>query len=131
MSDSHFTIDGRGSKYGPRPVSRFKGRSKRSWATVWLVLAIVASVGLPASSPSAGKAPQAQAQSAPGTPTVLIFRDGHREEIQNYAIIGTTLWVLDERNSTKISVFDLDLDATQKENRSRGLRFPLSELPAK
>jgi hypothetical protein len=56
-------------------------------------------------------------------PTVLVFRDGHRIEITNYAIIGQTLWVLDERNSTKIPVSDLDVDATQKENRIRGLRF--------
>ena len=71
--------------------------------------------------------PQGQTQSAPAVPTVLVFRDGHRVEIQNYAIIGQTLWVLDERSSTKISISDLDLDATQKENRSRGLRFPLPE----
>jgi hypothetical protein len=55
--------------------------------------------------------------------TVLVFRDGHRMEITNYAIIGQTLWVLDERNSTKIPISDLDVDATQKENRVRGLRF--------
>ena len=71
--------------------------------------------------------PQGQSQSVPGVPTVLVFRDGHRLELQNYAVIGQTLWVLDERNATKISISDLDLDATQKENRSRGLRFPLSE----
>jgi hypothetical protein len=55
--------------------------------------------------------------------TLLIFRDGRQVEIQNYAIVGQTLWVLDERNSSKIPLSDLDLDATQKENRSRGLRF--------
>lgn len=55
--------------------------------------------------------------------TVLVFRDGHRIEIQNYAIVGQTLWVLDQRNSSKIEVADLDVDATQKENRIRGLRF--------
>ena len=55
--------------------------------------------------------------------TVLVFRDGHRIEIQNYAIVGQTLWVLDQRNSSKIAVADLDVDATQKENHVRGLRF--------
>ena len=58
-------------------------------------------------------------------PVVLIFNDGRRMEIQNYAIIGQVLWILDERNSTKISLSDLDLNATQGENRSRGLRFSL------
>src|SRR5207253_2411366 len=56
--------------------------------------------------------PSSQSQSVPGVPTVLVFRDGHRLEIQNYAVIGQTLWVLDERNATKISISDLDLDAT-------------------
>lgn len=64
--------------------------------------------------------PPPQSQSAA---TVLIFRDGHQLEIQNYAIVGQTLWILDQRNSSKIPLSDLDLDATQKENRSRGLRF--------
>ena len=74
---------------------------------------------------------QEQARSAPPAPAqsaaaaVLIFRDGHRQEIHNFAIVGDTLWVLDERTSTKISVADLDIDATQKENRSHGVRFPL------
>jgi len=48
-------------------------------------------------------------------------------EIQNYAIVGQILWVLDENAATKISVADLDLDATQRENRQRGLRFPLPQ----
>jgi hypothetical protein len=63
----------------------------------------------------------------PATPTTLVFRDGHRVEIQNYAIVGQTLWVLEERISTKIALSDLDLDATQKENRGRGVRFPLPD----
>jgi hypothetical protein len=71
---------------------------------------------------------QAQLQAPPppqalSPNTVLIFRDGHHVEIQNYAIVGQTLWVLEERNSSKIPLSDLDLDATQKENRARGLRF--------
>src|SRR5262249_47443793 len=59
----------------------------------------------------------------PVTPTVLVFRDGHRAEIQNYAIVGETLWDLDQRASTKIPLSDLDLDATQRENAARGMRF--------
>jgi hypothetical protein len=55
----------------------------------------------------------------------LIFRDGRRMSILNYAIVGQTLWVLDEQNSTKIPLSDLNLEATQKENRGQGVRFPL------
>lgn len=50
------------------------------------------------------------------TPTLLVFRDGHRLEIQNYAIVGQSLWVLDEPRSTKILLSDLDIMATQNEN---------------
>ena len=60
---------------------------------------------------------------APPTPTVLVFRDGHRLNIVNYMIVGETLWVADEQSATKIPLSDLDLDATRKENRGRGVRF--------
>jgi hypothetical protein len=66
--------------------------------------------------------PQRPAQ-ALSTPTVLVFRDGRRMEIQNYAIVGDTLWVLDGNVATKIQISDLDVDATQNENHSRGMRF--------
>ena len=72
----------------------------------------------PVPTPSAGNAQAA-------VPVVLVFRDGHRMDIQNYAIIGQTLWVLDEGTATKIPLSDLNLDATQAENRSRGVRFLL------
>jgi hypothetical protein len=68
--------------------------------------------------------PQTQAtQDHQGVPVVLVFRDGHRMEIQNYAIVGETLWILDQNNSTRIPLSQLDVDATQRENRSRGQRF--------
>lgn len=61
----------------------------------------------------------------PAVPITLVFRDGRRLTIQNYAIVGQTLWVLDEQQSTKIALSELDLAATQAENRGQGLRFPL------
>jgi hypothetical protein len=60
-------------------------------------------------------------------PTTLIFRDGHQMEIQNYAIVGQTLWVFAEQGSTRISVTDLDLETTQKVNMERGVHFPLPQ----
>ena len=56
-----------------------------------------------------------------------MFRDGHQVNIQNYAIIGQTFWVLDEGAATKIPLTDLDLDAMQQENHSRGVRFLIPE----
>jgi hypothetical protein len=70
--------------------------------------------------------PQHGVQQA-STPTVLVYRDGRSMEVQNYAIIGETLWVLDEKVATKIPLSELDLDATQKENRSRGVRFTIPQ----
>ena len=61
----------------------------------------------------------------PSVSTILVFRDGHRIEVQGYAIVGQTLWALTEQISTQISISDLDLETTQKENAERGVRFPL------
>jgi hypothetical protein len=68
-----------------------------------------------------------QAQPVAKTPTVLVFQDGRRMEIQNYAIVGDTLWVLDQTVANKILISDLDITATQSENHSRGVRFQLPE----
>src|SRR5213593_3079775 len=67
--------------------------------------------------------PAQPAPPEPSIPVLLIFRDGHQLEIQNYAVIGQTLWVLDERNRTKLLLSDLNLSATEREKRSRGVRF--------
>ncbi|HVP56005.1 MAG TPA: hypothetical protein VMU45_13515 [Candidatus Eisenbacteria bacterium] len=58
--------------------------------------------------------------------TVLIFRDGHRQEVTNYAIMGHTVYVFDNRTQ-KIALGDLDLPATIKVNDDRGVDF---QLPA-
>jgi hypothetical protein len=55
--------------------------------------------------------------------TVLVFRDQHKEEIHNYAIIGQTLWNFSPQRTEKISLTDLDLTATTKANEERGLTF--------
>lgn len=60
-----------------------------------------------------------------GSPRVLVFRDGRRLEIQNYAVVGDTLCVLDPKFSPRIPLSELDLVRTQKENRDRGVRLPL------
>jgi hypothetical protein len=59
--------------------------------------------------------------------TVLIFKDGHQEEISNYAIVGSTLYDLSDGRSKKVQLADLDLSATVKENDQRGVEF---QLPA-
>jgi hypothetical protein len=55
--------------------------------------------------------------------TVLVFRDGHEVELQNYAIVGDTLFDLADNRSHKIQLADLDLAATRKANDARGVDF--------
>jgi len=65
-----------------------------------------------------------EAEGAPVLPdTVLVFRDQHKQEIRNYAIVGQTLWNFAPQRTEKISLSDLDLPATTKANDDRGLTF--------
>ena len=59
--------------------------------------------------------------------TVLVFKDGHRSEVQNYAIVGDTLFDFADNRAHKILLADLDLPATHKANSDRGVDF---QLPA-
>ncbi len=54
---------------------------------------------------------------------ILGFRDGRHSEIQNYAIVGQTVWVFTEQRARKIPVADLDVEATRKLNADRGVEF--------
>jgi len=57
--------------------------------------------------------------------TVLVFRDEHKQEIHNYAIVGQTLWNFNPQHTQKIPLSDLDIPATTKENEDRGVDFRL------
>ncbi len=57
--------------------------------------------------------------------TVLVFRDQHKQEVQNYAIVGQTLWNFAPGRTEKIPLSDLDLPATTKANDERGVDFRL------
>ena len=60
---------------------------------------------------------------APSAPTTLIFRDQHKEEIQNYAIVGNMLFSFSAERTQKIPLSDLDIPATTKVNEDRGVNF--------
>jgi hypothetical protein len=66
---------------------------------------------------------QPQPPAAEQDPTVLVFRDGHRLEVHNYAIVGETLFNFDGHGPRRIQLSDLDLDATRKLNDDRGNEF--------
>jgi hypothetical protein len=55
--------------------------------------------------------------------TVLVFRDEHKQEVHNYAIVGQTLWNFNPQHTQKIPLSDLDIPATAKENDDRGVDF--------
>jgi len=73
-----------------------------------------------ASQPTTPEAPRA---------TMLIFRDKHVEEVQNYAVVGQTLWTFNEDRAKKVPLAQLDIDATRKLNDERGIEFVLPHKP--
>ena len=55
--------------------------------------------------------------------TVLVYRDGHTQEVQNYAIVGRTLWIFDESRAKRVALSELNLPATKRDNEDRGIEF--------
>jgi hypothetical protein len=67
-------------------------------------------------------------------PTVLIFRDGHREQIPEYAIVGSTLYATGNywqsgQWTKNIQLSALDIPATIQANRAGGVNFMLPSAP--
>ena len=67
-------------------------------------------------------------------PAVLVFRDGHREEIGKYLITGATIYANADYWSSgswtrKVPIAELDVPATLKLNQERGARFSLPSGP--
>ncbi len=77
----------------------------------------------PQPAPRAQAAPATQPEPIALPPTVLVFRDQHREEVTNYAIAGDTLFAFLSTGRKKIPLSDLDLPATMKVNDDRGVEF--------
>ena len=55
--------------------------------------------------------------------TVLVYRDGHQLEVQNYAIQGKTLWVFLDQRTRQVPLAELDVAATERVNGDRGVDF--------
>jgi hypothetical protein len=70
----------------------------------------------------AATAPQPAPESKP---TTLVYRNGHTEEVKNYAIVGDTLFDFSNDGRRRISLYDLDLRATQRVNDEHGVDFRL------
>lgn len=62
----------------------------------------------------------------PGPMTTLVYRDGHKAEIRNYAVVGPNLLDLTKAPVIKkIPLDSLDLEATRRQNEENGVDFHL------
>jgi hypothetical protein len=66
---------------------------------------------------------QSPADARQQIPVVLVYRDGHQQEVMNYAIVGPTLFDLGTFVAHKIPLAELNLKATIKANDDRGVEF--------
>jgi hypothetical protein len=82
-----------------------------------------------ATTADAGSAPDTRPEPTPPTrqllPVILVFKDGHQQEIANYAIVGDTLYDIGSLTARKIKLADLDLQQTIQRNEERGVEFNL------
>jgi hypothetical protein len=67
-------------------------------------------------------------------PAVLVFRDGHQEEVKSYTIIGNTLYAKSDywnggAWTRRIQIANLDVPATLKVNQEHGSQFRLPSGP--
>lgn len=94
--------------------------------------------------PSAGQAPNPSSELAGRNnagpppvklpPALLVFRDGHQEEIERYTIIGPVIYTRTDYWKTgswtrKVAIADLDIPVTLELNRERGGKFSLPSGP--
>ena len=79
----------------------------------------------------AAPAPGSSTSSKPASPppaSVLIFKDGRKVQVENYAIVGETLYDFTPGHQRKVQLSQLDLKATTDANEDLGLDF---QVPAK
>lgn len=81
---------------------------------------------------TAAPSPQSSTKQLP--PAILVFRDGHTEEVSSYSIIGEAIYTKADYWSTgkwtrTIQLADLNIPATIEQNRTRGVDFGLPSSP--
>src|SRR5271155_978340 len=81
----------------------------------------------------AGDSPQTRPPAAL-PPAVLIFKDGHREQVPEYAIVGSTIYASGDywqsgHWTKNIQYSALDIPATIQANHQAGIRFSLPSGP--
>jgi len=88
----------------------------------------------PAGHSAPNAAPSVPVASAALPPAVLIFRDGHQEQVSDYVIANRILYAksdyaLSGAATRNIPLSSLDLTATVSANRDRGVKFVLPSGP--
>lgn len=88
----------------------------------------------PAPNPGLVEIPAAAPPTPALPPAVIVFRDGHTEEVAKYMIQGETLFTNADYWSTgswtrKIPLTEVDIPASLKLNKDRGTRFKLPSGP--
>jgi len=89
----------------------------------------------PRTSPAPTRYYSARDESAELTPTMLVFRDGHREQTSDYAIVGRVLYARGDFEGEpgyglkNIQLSALDIPATIRANRENGVNFVLPSGP--
>ena len=70
--------------------------------------------------------PPGYSEPIPQAAVTLVFKDGHSQQIHNYAMTKTTLYVLDDAASGRrpeISLDQIDISATERANQAAGVDF--------
>lgn len=84
--------------------------------------------------PAPTNAPPVTAAVKDMPPAVLVYRDGHTEDLTSYSIIDSAIhtksdyWTNGAWTRT-IQIADLDIPATLKQNQARGVKFELPSSP--
>jgi hypothetical protein len=86
------------------------------------------------STPAASTSNSSADRAATRAPAALVFRDGHEQEVSNYTIVNRVMYVGSDYWSSgawqqRIQMADLDIPATLKLNRDRGIKFILPTMP--
>src|SRR6266568_4505393 len=116
-------------KNEPLPDPVLLERRGNQWVRVTSFVQAPAETAVPESRTQAEKSAL-----QPERPAVLIYRDGHSEEVSSYSIIGRTIYAKSDYWSNgawtrNIQVADLDIAATMRENEQRGVKFDLPSGP--
>jgi hypothetical protein len=75
------------------------------------------------STPASQTAPPPKPE--PTSAATIVFRDGHTEEVENFAVVGQTLWIFTEQRARKVPMAQINTEATDQANQQRGIDLHL------